>query len=145
MSIPATYGGITSVQVSGWYPNVTDTSSYPNTPSAGRAWDAIDATLCAGPQGSQTGANETDFSALLANGSSASVSSGASGSQFGGALASLSELGSNLTSLSPGQCDRGWVVFSVPQGVAVTAVQFSATTAGLTTPNAVVKWTVPGS
>ncbi len=143
VAIPATLGGITSVQVSGWYPDVTDTSQLQQTPSAGHVWDAIDATLCAGAKGSQTGADEQDFSALLSNGSSAGVSIGASGSQFGGPLAALSELGSNLSSLSPGQCDRGWVAFSVPQGVSVTGIQFSATTAGFTTPNAVVKWAVP--
>jgi hypothetical protein len=143
--IPQTLSGITSVQVSAWYVNVTDTSQYPNTPSTGHVWDAIDATACAGSKGSSTGVNESDFSVLLSNGSSAGVSVGASGSTFAGPLASLSELGSNLSSLAPGQCDRGWVVFSIPPNVTPQYVQFSGTTASFTQPNSVVKWTVPAT
>ncbi len=145
VKIPNTLSGVTSVLVAGWYPNVTDTSSYPNTPSAGRVWDAIDATTCAGPQGSQTGPDEMDFAVLLTNGSTADVSSGASGSQFGGALASLSELGNNLSTLAANQCTRGWVVFSVPQGTTPEYVQFSGTSASFSQSNSNVKWTIPAS
>ena len=145
VTIPNTLSGISSVTVAAWYPGVTDTSSMQNAPSSGHVWDAIDATTCAGTKGSQTGADETDFAVLLTNGSTADVSSGASGSQFGGALASLSELGNNLTTLAPNQCTRGWVVFSVPQGTTPTYVQFSGTSAGLTTSNSNVKWTIPAA
>ena len=54
VSIPNTFSGISKVTISGWYPNVHDTSALQNTPSSGRVWDAIDATTCAGSRGSQT-------------------------------------------------------------------------------------------
>lgn len=145
VTIPNTLSGIDKVTVAGWYPNVTDTSQYPSTPSAGHAWDAIDATTCAGPKGASTGPSAEDFTVLLSNGSTASMSVGASTAQFGGPLASLSELGGNLSGLTAGQCVRGWVVFSVPTGTTPTAVEFSGTSASFTAPNSVVKWVVPGS
>ena len=145
VTIPNTLSGIDKVTVSAWYPNVTDTSQFPSTPSAGHVWDAIDATTCAGPKGSGSGPNADDFTVLLSNGSTASTSSTASTAQFGGPLASLSELGGNLSGLTAGQCVRGWVVFSVPTGTTPTAVEFSGTSASFTTPNSVVKWAVPAS
>lgn len=145
VTIPNTLSGIDKVTVSAWYPNVTDTSQYPSTPSAGHVWDAIVATTCAGPKGAGTGPDAQDFTVLLSNGSTASTSTGASTAQFGGPLASLSELGGNLSGLTAGQCVRGWVVFSVPTGTAPTAIEFSGTSASFTAPNSVVKWALPTS
>ena len=145
VSIPNTIFGIDKVTVAAWYPGVTDTGTYANTPAPGHTWDAIDATACAGPKGSNTGPNESDFSVLLNNGSVAPVSTSASGSTFAGPLASLSELGNSSSGMTAGQCQRGWVVFSIPPGTTPTAVEFSGTSAGITTPNSVVKWAVPSS
>jgi hypothetical protein len=145
VTIPNTLSGIDKVTVSAFYPNVTDTSSYPVTPPAGHVWDAIVATTCAGPQGSSTGPNEEDFSLLLNNGSTASVSTTASAAQFGGALSSLSELGSSLSGLTPGQCVTGWIAFTVPTTTTPTAVEFSGTSASFTQPDSVVKWALPAS
>lgn len=145
VSIPNTVSGIDKVTVSAWYPGVVDTSQFPNTPSAGHTWDAIVATTCAGPSGSSTGPAESDFEALLSNGSTASASYSAGGSQFGGPLASLSELNPNDNALAPGQCVTGWVVLSIPPNATPVAIQFSGTTASFSAPNSVVKWSVPGS
>lgn len=142
VSIPNTLSGIDKVTVAAWYPGVADSGQYTNTPAAGHTWDAIDATACAGSKGSSTGPTESDFSVLLNNGSTAPVSNNASGSTFAGPLASLSELGASSSGLSPGQCERGWVVFSIPPGTTPTAIEFSGTSAGLTTANSVVKWAV---
>jgi len=142
VSIPNTLFGIDKVTVAAWYPGVTDTGTFSNTPAPGHTWDAIDATACAGPKGSSTGPNESDFSVLLNNGSVAPVSTSAGGSTFAGPLASLSELGNSSSGMTAGQCQRGWVVFSIPPGTTPTAVEFSGTSAGLTTPNSVVKWAV---
>jgi len=145
VSIPNTVSGIDKVTVSAWYPGVADTSQYPNTPSAGHTWDAIVATACAGSEGSSTGPDESDFEALLSNGSTASASYSASGSQFAGPLASISELNPNSAAMSPGQCVTGWVVLSIPPGATPTAVQFAGTSASFSSPNSVVKWGVPGA
>jgi len=145
VAIPTTDSGIDNVTVSAWYPGVVDASQFANTPSAGHTWDAIVATTCAGPQGSSSGPNGSDFEALLSNGSTASASTGASGSQFSGPLASLSELNANSSGLSAGQCVTGWVVLSIPPGATPVAVQFSGTSASLNASNGVVKWAIPGS
>ncbi len=145
VSVAESVSEIVSVQIGAYYPGVTDTSSSANTPSAGHIWDAVDATECAGSKGSSIGANESDFSLLLSNGSSASVSAGATGSTLSGPLGQLSEIGTNLSSLSAGQCDRGWIVFSVPSGATPTFIQYSGTTASLSSPNVVVKWAVPAA
>jgi hypothetical protein len=43
---------------------------------------------------------------------------------------------------SPRPLERGWFVVSIPPDTTPTAIQFSGTTAGITTPNSVVKWAV---
>lgn len=143
VTIPDTVGGIDKVTVAGWYPGVTDTGPLQLTPPAGHTWDAIDATTCAGPKGASTGPDSSDFTVLLNNGSTASTSVSAGGAQFGGPLSTLSNLGESTAGLSPGQCVRGYVVFSVPVGTVPTAVQFSGTSASFTAPNSVVKWAIP--
>jgi hypothetical protein len=145
VTIPNTVSGIDKVTVSAFYPNVTDTSSYPVTPPAGHVWDAIVATTCAGPKGSSNGPDEEDFSLLLNNGSTASVSITAGAARFGGPLSSLTELGSSMSGLTPGQCVTGWIAFTVPTTTAPTAVEFSGTSASFTQPDSVVKWALPAS
>jgi len=141
VNVPVTFEGIASVEVGAFYPNVTSSGQYDTSPSAGTTWAAIDATECAGTSGSSTGANSTDFALLLSNGSTASTAF-AEGPLKPSALATLNSLGGANTSLAAGQCDRGWVLFAVPNGTTPTFVQFSGTTASLTQGNSVVKWPV---
>lgn len=143
VKVPETFDGISSVQVSAWYPGVTDTSSLGLTPSSGHVWDAIVATECAGAGGSSTGPNPTDFSVILSNESTASVSFSASVAQFGGPLAPLSQLGGSSAALAAGQCSKGWVVFSVPNGTTPLKVEFSGTSASFSASNSDVQWAIP--
>ncbi len=141
MTVPVTFEGIAAVEVQAFYANVTSSGQYDTSPDAGTTWAAIDATECAGTAGSSTGANSTDFALLLSNGSTASTAF-AEGPLKPSALAALNSLGGANTSLAAGQCDRGWVLFTVPNGTMPTFVQFSGTTASLTEGNSVVKWQV---
>lgn len=139
--VPVTFEGIASVEVGAFYPNVTSSSQYDASPAAGTTWAAIDATECAGTSGSSTGANSSDFSLLLSNGSTAQTAF-AEGPLKPSQLAALNSLGGANTSLAAGQCDRGWVLFSVPNGTTPTFIQFSGTTANFNQGNSVVKWPV---
>ena len=139
VTVPVTIEGIASVEVAAFYPHVTSSSQYDTAPDAGTTWAAIDATECAGTSGSSTGANSSDFSLLLSNGSTGK-SAYASGPLKPSQLAALNSLGGANTSLAAGQCDRGWVLFTVPNGTTPTFVQFSGTTADFNQGNSVVKW-----
>jgi hypothetical protein len=139
VTVPVTIEGIASVEVAAFYPHVTSSGQYDTSPDAGTTWAAIDATECAGTSGSSTGANSSDFSLLLSNGSTGK-SAYASGPLKPSQLAALNSLGGANTSLAPGQCDRGWVLFTVPNGTTPTFVQFSGTTASFNQGNSVVKW-----
>lgn len=143
VKVPETDSGISSVQVSAWYPGVTDTSSLGLTPSSGHVWDAIVATECAGSGGASTGPNPLDFSVILSNESTASESLTADVAQFGGPLASLSQLGGSSAALAAGQCSKGWVVFSVPNGTTPIKVEFSGTSASFSASNSDVQWAIP--
>jgi hypothetical protein len=140
VNVPVTFEGIAAVEVQAYYPNVTSSNSY-EAPDPGTTWAAIDATECAGSSGSNTGASSSDFALLLSNGSTASTAF-AEGPLKPSALAALNSLGGANTSLAAEQCDRGWVLFEVPNGTTPTFVQFSGTTASLTEGNSVVKWPV---
>ena len=140
VTVPVTWDGIAAVEVAGFYPNVTSTSQYDESPDPGTTWAAIDATECASTSGSSTGANSGYFALLLSNGSTAETGVFASGPLSPPQLAALNELGGGNESLAPGQCDRGWVLFSVPDGATPTFVQFSGTTASLSQGNSIVKW-----
>jgi hypothetical protein len=140
VNVPVTIEGIASVEVAAFFANVTSSSQYDASPGPGTTWAAIDATECAGTSGSSTGANSSDFSLLLSNGSTGK-SAYASGPLKPSQLAALNSLGGANTSLAAGQCDRGWVLFTVPNGTTPTFVQFSGTTASLNQGNSVVKWT----
>ena len=139
VTVPLTIEGIAAVEVGAFYPTVTSSSQYDTSPDAGTTWAAIDATECAGTSGSSTGANSTDFSLLLSNGSTGK-SAYASGPLKPSQLAALNSLGGANTSLAAGQCDRGWVLFTVPNGTTPTFVQFSGSTANFSQGNSVVKW-----
>jgi hypothetical protein len=139
VNVPVTFEGIASVEVGAFYSNVTSSGQYDLQPNPGTTWAAIDATECAGTTGSSTGADSSDFSLLLSNGSTAETAF-AEGPLKPSQLATLNSLGGSNTSLAPGQCDRGWVLFSVPNGATPTFVQFSGSTASLTEGNSVVKW-----
>lgn len=141
VNVPVTFEGIASVEVAAFYTKVTSSGQYDISPDPGTTWAAIDATECAGTGGSSTGANSGDFSLLLSNGSTATTAF-AEGPLRPSQLAQLNSLGGANTSLAPGQCDRGWVLFSVPNGTTPTFVQFSGTTAALDQGNSVVKWPV---
>lgn len=138
VNVPVTFTGIDSVEVSAFFGNVTSSNQY-EAPDPGTTWAGIDATECAGSSGSSTGANSSDFSLLLSNGSTGQ-SAFASGPLSTPQLAALNSLGGANTSLAPGQCDRGWVLFTVPSGTTPTFVQFSGTTANFSQGNSVVKW-----
>jgi hypothetical protein len=137
--VPVTIEGIASVEVAAFYPNVTSSGQYDTSPGAGTTWAAIDATECAGTSGSSTGASSGDFSLLLSNGSTAETAF-ASGPLKPSQLAALNSLGGANTSLAAGQCDRGWVLFTVPNGTTPTFIQFSGATADFNQGNSVVKW-----
>lgn len=139
VTVPVTLEGIASVEVGAFYPTVTSSSQYDTSPGAGTTWAAIDATECAGTSGSSTGASSGDFSLLLSNGSTAETAF-ASGPLKPSQLTALNSLGGSNTSLAAGQCDRGWVLFTVPNGTTPTFVQFSGTTADFNQGNSVVKW-----
>jgi hypothetical protein len=139
VTVPVTIEGIASVEVGAFYPNVTSSSQYDTSPNAGTTWAAIDATECAGTSGSSSGANSSDFSLLLSNGSTGQTAF-ASGPLKPSQLAALNSLGGANTSLAAGQCDRGWVLFTVPNGTTPTFVQFSGSTANFNQGNSVVKW-----
>lgn len=141
VTVPQTIGGIVSVTVYGFYPNVQSTQPDVDTPPAGDTYAAIDAEECAGSGGSSMGANESDFTVLLSNGSTANQDTLA-GSPNVSQLSAESELGSSNASLAAGQCDRGWIVFDIPKAVTPTFVQFSGTTASFTQGNSVVKWSI---
>jgi hypothetical protein len=142
VAIPETIGGIDSVQVNGWYTNVSSSNQY-ESPSSGTTWDAIDVTACAGHNGTSLGVDPTDFSVLLSNGSTASSSPIVSGPLTTPQLSSLTQFGYNITSLAPNQCVRGWVVFEVPNAATPTYVQFAGS--AFLQKNSVVKWTVPAT
>jgi hypothetical protein len=141
VDVPVTIEGIASVEVAAFYPHVASFSQYDTSPNAGTSWSAIDATECAGTSGSSTGANGSDFSLLLSNGSTAPQAF-AEGPIGPSQLATLNSLGGSNTSLAAGQCDRGWVLFAVPIGTTPTFVQFSGSTANFNQGNSVVKWPV---
>jgi hypothetical protein len=139
VNVPVTIEGIASVEVGAFYPTVTSSGQYDISPGPGTTWAAIDATECAGTSGSSTGANSSDFSLLLSNGSTAETAF-AEGPLKPSQLAALNSLGGANTSLAAGQCDRGWVLFTVPNGTTPTFVQFSGSTASFSQGNSVVKW-----
>ncbi len=139
VNVPVTFEGIASVEVAAFYANVRSSGQYDIQPDPGTTWAAIDATECAGTTGSSTGANSGDFSLLLNNGSTAETAF-AEGPLKPSQLATLNSLGGSDTSLAPGQCDRGWVLFSVPNGTTPTFIQFSGSTADFSEGNSVVKW-----
>lgn len=140
VSVPVTFDGIASVEVAAFYTHVTSSNQF-SAPDPGTTWAAIDATECAGSGGSSTGANSGDFSLLLSNGSTGQTAF-AIGPLKTPRLAALNSLGGSNTSLAAGQCDRGWVAFTVPAGTTPTFVQFSGTTADFSQGNSVVKWGV---
>ena len=136
VTVPVTIEGIASVEVGAFYPHVTSSGQYDVSPTTGTTWAAIDATECAGTSGSSTGANSSDFSLLLSNGSTAQITF-AEGPLKPSQLAALNSLGGSNTSLAAGQCDRGWVLFAVPNGTTPTFIQFSGTT--IAADNAAIK------
>lgn len=142
VTIPTTVNGIVSATIYGFYPNVRSTQPNVDHPPSGDTYAAIDAKECAGSSGASTGADESDFTILLSSGSTAGTPDGLVGNPAVSPLSSKSQLGSSGDGLSAGQCDRGWVVFDMPAGVTPTAVEFTGTTASLTSPNAVAKWTI---
>jgi hypothetical protein len=142
VTIPATVNGIVSATIYGFYPNVQSTQPHVDHPPSGDTYGAIDAKECAGSSGAPTGADESDFTILLGSGSTAGTPDGLVGNPAVSRLSSESALGSAGEGLSAGQCDRGWVVFDMPAGVTPAAVEFTGTTASLTSPNAVAKWTI---
>jgi len=141
VTTPVTFDGIVSATVFGFYPNITSTQPDVDQPPSGDSYGAVDAQECAGSQGAGSGADESDFTILLSNGSTAETDT-LGGNPTVAPLSSESELGSGGQGLSAGQCDRGWIVFDIPSGVTPTYVQFTGTTAG-TNPDTVAKWTIP--
>jgi hypothetical protein len=141
-TIPVTVNGITSATIYAFYPNIRSTQPNVDRPPSGDTYAAIDAKECAGSSGAPTGADESDFTILLSSGSTAGTPDGLVGNPAVSSLSSESGLGSGGEGLSAGQCDRGWVVFDMPGGVTPTAVEFTGSTASLTSTSAVAKWTI---
>jgi hypothetical protein len=142
VSVPLTIDGIDSAQVFGFYSNVSSTQPDIDSPPSGDTYGAVDAQECAGSGGAGTGADESDFTVLLSNGSTANQDTLA-GDPAVSPLSSESELGSANAGLSAGGCSRGWIVYDIPNGVTPTYVQFTGTTAAFSQGNSVVKWTIP--
>ena len=142
ITTPITVGGIVSATVFGYYANVRSSQPAADHPPAGKSYGAIEAQECAG-NGVNSAADETDFTILLSNGTNAGNPDSLSGHPTVAPLSKESELGSGNQSLALGQCDRGWIVFDIPNGVTPTYVQFTGTTAEQSEPNTVAKWTIP--
>ncbi|MBV8461717.1 MAG: hypothetical protein JO368_00380 [Acidimicrobiales bacterium] len=138
---PPTADGVVSATVYGFYPNIQSTEPGVDHPPGGKTYGAIDVRECAGSSGAPTGANESDFTVLLSNGSTAGVPDSLVGNPSVSRLASEAQLGSNSQSLSAGKCARGWVVFDIPTGSTPAYVAFSGTSGSLTA-SAPPKWTI---
>ena len=142
VAVPATFDGITSVTVFGYYPNVHSVDPTADNPQAGRSFAAIDVQVCAGPKGSGTGPNTSAFAVLLSNGSTAGDNAEMVGPPAVPGLSDESGLGSSFSALAPGQCLRGWLAYSVPDAVKPTFVQYSGVTGAIDTGDSVVKWAI---
>jgi len=142
VSVPINVNGIDKAATYGFYPNVTTDHPNVDKPPSGDSYGAVDAGECAGPSGASNGVDPSDFSVLLSNGSTAQ-SDTVVGKMTIRPIASESQLGSSTSGLSAGQCQRGWIIFDMPQGVTPTYVEFVGTTASITSSNSVAKWTIP--
>ena len=142
VSVPINVNGINKAVAYGFYPNVTTDHPNVDKPPSGDTYGAVAAGECAGPSGASNGVDPSDFSVLLSNGSTAQ-SDTVVGKMTIRPIASESQLGSSTSSLSAGQCQRGWIIFDMPQGVTPTYVEFVGTTASITSSNSVAKWTIP--
>ena len=142
VSVPINVNGINKAATYGFYPNVTTDHPNVDKPPSGDTYGAVDAGECAGPSGASNGVDPSDFSVVLSNGSTAQ-SDTVVGNMTIRPIASESQLGSSTSSLSGGQCQRGWIIFDMPQGVTPTYVEFVGTTASITSSNSVAKWTIP--
>jgi hypothetical protein len=142
VSVPLNVNGINKAATYGFYPNVTTDHPNVDKPPSGDTYGAVAAGECAGPSGASNGVDPSDFSVLLSNGSTAQ-SDTVVGKMTIRPIASESQLGSSTSGLSAGQCQRGWIIFDMPQGVTPTYVEFVGTTASITSSNSVAKWTIP--
>jgi hypothetical protein len=142
VSVPINVNGINKAATYGFYPNVTTDHPNVDKPPLGDTYGAVDAGECAGPSGASNGVDPSDFAVLLSNGSMAQ-SDTVVGKMTIRAIASQSQLGSSTSALSAGQCERGWIIFDMPQGVTPTYVEFVGTTASITSSNSVAQWTIP--
>ena len=142
VSVPMNVNGINKAATYGFYPNVTTDHPDVDKPPSGDTYGAVDAGECAGPNGASNGVDPSDFSVLLSNGSTAQ-SDTVVGNMTIQPIASESQLGSSTSSLSAGQCQRGWIIFDMPHGATPTYVEFVGTTASITSSNSVAKWTIP--
>jgi hypothetical protein len=142
VSVPINVNGINKAVAYGFYPNVTTDHPSVDKPPSGDTYGAVAAGECAGPSGASNGVDPSDFSVLLSNGSTAQ-SDTVVGKMTIRPIASESQLGSSTSALSAGQCQRGWIIFDMPQGVTPTYVEFVGSTASITSSNAVAKWTIP--
>jgi hypothetical protein len=142
VSVPINVNGINKAATYGFYPNVTTDHPNVDKPPSGDTYGAVAAGECAGPSGASNGVDPSDFSVLLSNGSTAQ-SDTVVGKMTIRPIASESQLGSSTSGLSAGQCQRGWIIFDMPQGVTPTYVEFVGTTASITSSNSVAKWTIP--
>ncbi len=142
VSVPINVNGIDKAGVYGFYPNVTTNQPNVDKPPSGDTYGAVDAGECAGPSGASSGADPSDFSVLLSNGSTAQQDT-VVGHMTIRPIASEAQLGSSTSGMSAGQCQRGWVIFDMPQGLTPTYVEFIGTTASITSSTPVAKWTIP--
>jgi hypothetical protein len=142
VSVPINVNGINKAATYGFYPNVTTDHPNVDKPPSGDTYGAVAAGECAGASGASNGVDPSDFSVLLSNGSTAQ-SDTVVGKMMTRPIASESQLGSSTSGLSAGQCQRGWIIFDMPQGVTPTYVEFVGTTASITSSNSVAKWTIP--
>ena len=143
VKIPITLDGIDTVTAFGYYPNITTNQPDIDSPPSGDAYAAVDVQECAGTGGASTGANPYDFSVLLSNGSTAKTGF-IVGTPTVAPLSSESGLGSSNGGLSQGQCDRGWIVYDIPNGTTATYVEMTGTSASFSANDSVVKWKITG-
>jgi len=124
VTMPRSRSGVGTALVGAVYPNATSSVAW-QKPANGTTWFAADVTLCAGTKGSRAGLGPRGFSLVLDDGSTAKVAN--SSGPLTGPLATLNPLLAT-TSLAPRQCERGWVMWSVPTGKTASYVQFSTGT-----------------
>jgi hypothetical protein len=142
-SVPATLEGYGSGTAYGFYPNISTDRPNVDIPPSGDTYAAIDASECVDyPYWSSPEADATDFRIRLSNGFTVKPVTFV-GTPTVPALSAESALASYTSGFTSG-CDRGWIVFDIPDSVTPTFVQWSGiTNSKQGDSDFVVKWAIP--